>query len=298
MPLIPVDSEHSAVFQALQAGRREEVPSMPGVARLSIDLLLEAVESGGFGLYESFRVADLDGDGDIDAFHRDPGSGLRTLLNDDSGQLTETWTRADTNVHRGGVALVDLDADGDLDALIGSNTGTSGAGQVWLNDGEGWVEPMDWDRYALRPVVGRTPIITRGLPALGVHHVRALHGLGPVVRLPDRAAGGRGVGVEPVDLVRDGDGVAGELDLALRLDEREPGLGHLAGEGQARRVVVGLRRPQLVHRRLLAGLAQARQHARDERDPLLVREGLSGNADDHWLNLPGVARHPSVTEIT
>jgi hypothetical protein len=37
-----------------------------------------------------------------------------------------------------GVALGDLDGDGDVDAFVANDYGLDGASQVWLNDGEGY----------------------------------------------------------------------------------------------------------------------------------------------------------------
>jgi len=77
-------------------------------------------------------LADLDGDGDVDAFVTfwvdSPGLS-QVWLNNGAGtfSLNASYT---TGVHSQGVALGDLDGDGDADAFVASGAGT----QVWLND--------------------------------------------------------------------------------------------------------------------------------------------------------------------
>ena len=86
-------------------------------------------------------MGDLDGDRDIDAFVGNraylDNSGANTVwLNDgdgnftDSGQFLNTLVGSDSK----GIALGDLDADGDLDAYV-ANEGQDN--EVWLNDGSG-----------------------------------------------------------------------------------------------------------------------------------------------------------------
>ncbi|MCI0587429.1 MAG: VCBS repeat-containing protein [Planctomycetes bacterium] len=107
-------------------------------------------------------LADVDGDGDLDALigtEGDEGLPNRLLLNDGSGVFVdasgeenpaspfETATR--------GIALGDLDGDGDLDALAGrfptyySLTQVSG---VFLNDGDGHL--LEAPVQPIEPVIG------------------------------------------------------------------------------------------------------------------------------------------------
>jgi hypothetical protein len=83
-------------------------------------------------------LGDLDGDGDLDVFAAllGPQLGERTghpdmvLFNDGSGNFQDSGQRlglADSS----SVALGDLDGDGDLDALVGSDQGA----QAWTNQG-------------------------------------------------------------------------------------------------------------------------------------------------------------------
>lgn len=82
--------------------------------------------------------ADLDSDGDIDILHREPGIGFTTLLNDGAGRFTEHWSKADSNVHRGGIGFGDIDGDGDLDAVVGFlDQSEHRYSTLWYNDGTG-----------------------------------------------------------------------------------------------------------------------------------------------------------------
>jgi len=82
---------------------------------------------------------DLNGDGHVDIFSKEPGVGYRTLLNDGAGQFSEHWQTAEAEaILRGGMALGDLDGDGDLDAVVANGfQSTSHPTRVWVNDGTG-----------------------------------------------------------------------------------------------------------------------------------------------------------------
>jgi hypothetical protein len=89
-------------------------------------------------------LGDLDGDGDLDFFAANSFWSLepaqpdaknlpdQVWLNDGWGNFSDSGQRLGDDDGRS-VALGDLDGDGDLDALVGSN----GPGRVWLNDGKG-----------------------------------------------------------------------------------------------------------------------------------------------------------------
>jgi hypothetical protein len=85
----------------------------------------------------STALGDLDGDGDLDAFIGNANTGDGDVdqiwLNDGRGIFYRSSQdlRSSSN---GGLALGDLDGDGDLDAFVGQ---LFGANQVWLNDGRG-----------------------------------------------------------------------------------------------------------------------------------------------------------------
>ena len=88
-------------------------------------------------------LGDLDGDGDLDIYAAIlPPKGEsfdtadRVLLNDGSGKFVDSGQRLENPSKTGaagsaGVALGDLDADGDLDALVGKAAG----GMIWINQG-------------------------------------------------------------------------------------------------------------------------------------------------------------------
>jgi hypothetical protein len=80
-------------------------------------------------------LADLAGDGDLDAFEVNYNGYHRVWLNDGAGIFTKSDQSLNVREHSHGIALGDLDADGDLDAFV-SVTGTM-AFRVWFNDGEG-----------------------------------------------------------------------------------------------------------------------------------------------------------------
>lgn len=85
-------------------------------------------------------LGDLDGDGDLDAFMANgtpAGAGNTIWLNDGSGVLADSGLRLGSGFSIG-VALGDLDADGDLDAVV-ANTSfleeqIESPNEVWLNE--------------------------------------------------------------------------------------------------------------------------------------------------------------------
>lgn len=97
-----------------------------------------------FGNSKSGEVglADLDNDGDLDAFigyyNYMGGEPDQVWFNDGTGYFTDSGQQLD---HRnGGVALADLDNDGDIDAFVCNHVfddGTNGQLKIWLNNGTG-----------------------------------------------------------------------------------------------------------------------------------------------------------------
>ncbi|MHC4499419.1 MAG: FG-GAP-like repeat-containing protein, partial [Planctomycetota bacterium] len=92
----------------------------------------------GLGTLDSCDVAlgDLDSDGDLDAFvvnGDSPAGENKVWLNDGSGTFTDSGQSLVGDTSNRGVALGDLDIDGDLDALVTTDSGL----EVWLNDGGG-----------------------------------------------------------------------------------------------------------------------------------------------------------------
>ncbi len=80
-------------------------------------------------------LADLDSDGDLDAFAVNTDSGIHTVWFNDgtglfekSGQNLRQSASCETSV-----VIADFDGDGDSDAFTGMNSGT----RLWLNDGTG-----------------------------------------------------------------------------------------------------------------------------------------------------------------
>ncbi|HET6445235.1 MAG TPA: S8 family serine peptidase, partial [candidate division Zixibacteria bacterium] len=89
----------------------------------------------------SIALGDLDGDGDLDAFEAngeewDPLPN-KVWLNDGHGAYSDSGQSLGTEVSRG-VALGDLDGDGDLDAFVANGDPSFGGGEansVWFNNG-------------------------------------------------------------------------------------------------------------------------------------------------------------------
>lgn len=83
-------------------------------------------------------LGDLDNDGDLDIFAavgaptlgRSSSLAERVLINDGFGTFTDSGQRLG-EAASSSVALGDLDADGDLDALVGTQNGA----QLWINQG-------------------------------------------------------------------------------------------------------------------------------------------------------------------
>jgi len=85
--------------------------------------------------------ADLDGDGDVDFLHREPGVGFKTLINDGAGHFSEHWIMEDSLLNRGNIGFGDLDGDGDSDAIVSYlDQSEHGYSTVWYNDGSGKFE--------------------------------------------------------------------------------------------------------------------------------------------------------------
>jgi L-ascorbate metabolism protein UlaG (beta-lactamase superfamily) len=90
------------------------------------------------------RLADLDNDGDLDAFNCNHvyqsgdsyiNGGIQVWTNDGSGVFTDSGQDFGDGWNTGG-HLGDIDGDGDVDALVTANSGTTG-NTIWFNDGTG-----------------------------------------------------------------------------------------------------------------------------------------------------------------
>ncbi|NEX47729.1 S8 family serine peptidase [Pseudotabrizicola algicola] len=91
------------------------------------------------GSYSTPSFADIDGDGDMDALLGNQSGGLLTFFNNGSGVFTQAIGGA--NPFNGLIvegfstpAFVDIDLDGDMDAVVGSQNGTL---RTYLNNGAG-----------------------------------------------------------------------------------------------------------------------------------------------------------------
>jgi len=96
----------------------------------------------GSGESNDVVLVDLDSDSDLDVFIANGTSTAlgrnRVWFNDGSG-LFENSMQALGNSNSRGVALGDLDDDGDLDAFVANRSGVFGQeNKVWLNDGKGF----------------------------------------------------------------------------------------------------------------------------------------------------------------
>jgi hypothetical protein len=79
-------------------------------------------------------LADMDGDGDLDAIAGSWKTGLKIWLNDGNGTFSDSKIKLDS-FNSSGVAIADMDGDGDLDIFVSTNTWAAGNGQhkLWLN---------------------------------------------------------------------------------------------------------------------------------------------------------------------
>lgn len=82
-----------------------------------------------------FRLADLDGDGDLDAFEVNYNGYHRLWINDGSGTFSMSEQDLYAGDHSHGVALGDLNSDGDLDVFV--SLASRMAFRVLLNGGKG-----------------------------------------------------------------------------------------------------------------------------------------------------------------
>ncbi len=93
----------------------------------------------------SMMLADLDGDGDLDAFncnHVNQGNdgsytngGHKIWINDGKGNFTDSGQDFGDGWNTS-AALGDIDGDADIDAVVSANSGSTG-NTIWLNDGRG-----------------------------------------------------------------------------------------------------------------------------------------------------------------
>ena len=79
-------------------------------------------------------LADLDGDGDLDAVTGSWKTGPKIWLNNGKGTFTDSKIKLDS-INNSGVAIADVDGDGDLDLFVSTNTWSAGNGihKLWLN---------------------------------------------------------------------------------------------------------------------------------------------------------------------
>lgn len=101
-------------------------------------LFIESMHTLGFGLEnDDVDLADLDGDGDLDAFVTTRDGSNQVWFNDGLGEFTDTGQSLGTaaSVY---AALGDIDRDGDIDAVVA--TLAEGV-TLWTNDGFGLFSP-------------------------------------------------------------------------------------------------------------------------------------------------------------
>ena len=87
----------------------------------------------GTGFSAEVELSDMDQDGDIDAVADGWGGSGHIWLNDGSGFFTQSHPLTGPNWHVNGLALGDVDGDGDLDAVLVSSL--YDPHEIWLNDG-------------------------------------------------------------------------------------------------------------------------------------------------------------------
>jgi len=85
-------------------------------------------------------LEDLDGDGDIDAVISSFGTSF-VLRNDGAGRFSESWRRQTTH----GLAVGDIDQDGDPDLVTAPDPRWGGVCEIHLNDGRGEFEQRESD---------------------------------------------------------------------------------------------------------------------------------------------------------
>jgi hypothetical protein len=120
----------------------------PGGCRAFLNNGLAQFTSTGqtFGAYSATEavLGDVDGDGDLDVFmangNFDAPQPNTVWINDGTGGFTDSGQRLGLAPSEG-VALGDLDGDGDLDAFVANSRSTRN--EVWLNDAAGSFVALD-----------------------------------------------------------------------------------------------------------------------------------------------------------
>ncbi|WP_172991814.1 FG-GAP repeat domain-containing protein [Lacipirellula parvula] len=129
-----------------------------------------------FNFRGAFDLADVDGDGDLDAIgvRSNSASQLGILLNDGQQRFSRVILPTTPNFVHSTVRAADVDGDGDLDAVVGVDAGSSFTGVAWYeNTGGQWlyrevtaapgdsvigrdVVPIDFDRDGDMDLVATT----------------------------------------------------------------------------------------------------------------------------------------------
>jgi hypothetical protein len=99
----------------------------------SFGLFTDSGQSLGSDDTHDVFLADVDGDGDLDAFDANKNQPNKVYINDGNGNFTDSG-QALGNSNSFGVSLEDLDGDGDMDAFIANSNQPN---KVWFNDGNG-----------------------------------------------------------------------------------------------------------------------------------------------------------------
>jgi hypothetical protein len=130
LPLLAVIGTLAFLLNPL---RREQVTAETALNTAATGDFFDTGQSLGNEDSRDAALADLDGDGDVDAFVAAFNSANRVWLNDGFAGFNSNG-QALGNAGSEGVALGDLDGDADADAFVANSDGPS---RVWLNDGTG-----------------------------------------------------------------------------------------------------------------------------------------------------------------
>ena len=252
-------------------------------AELAIFRYTDSGQALGSSISEAVKLADLDGDDDLDVFFANSGSNSAVWLNDGSGNFSLSVDNTLNNFDAADVDFYDTDGDGDLDALLVHSDNTQ-SNTLWLNGENG--DPQG--QFSNSGMVFDTVVLDNNAAEFGT-----LDSLTPnTVFFTANTGANRALAVDKNGFF--------SLDFIdpLNADSKDVAVGDLNGDqlidavfvnSDAQNQVFTVNSPSEYSQNSLFGAAAANRTAValgdiDGDEVLDVYEAISGAADHLWIN--------------